>query len=192
MGAKKLVGRYLPGERGWVKTKDGLLGGATLNERRWHGSTSVDASAHFANPRRSGSTDSFDRASHDRKASLEALAQFTGVGGGKIHNEVGQLDALCGNADNSGSRTDPSDVLLVSLLWPPSERLDGLPDRGPDARVYEIVHRPVRIFENVMEDRSTQLRELCIWPKCLRNVKCVRQVELARIISTVLERSRGD
>ncbi len=37
-----------------------------------------------------------------------------------------------------------------------------------------------------MEDRSTQLRELCIWPKC------VRQVELARIISTVLERSRGD
>jgi len=37
------------------------------------------------------------------------------------------------------------------LIWPPSERLDGLQDCGFNARFCEIVLRLVSVFENVMQ-----------------------------------------
>ena len=72
------------------------------------------------------------------------------------------------------------------LVWPPSERVDGLQDDGIDARFYEIVLRPVSVFENVMQHRGAQLERRRIRTKCLRNIKRVSQVQLARIVSTMV------
>ena len=144
-------------------------------------------------PGRNRSTASLDRGANDWKASFEALALFIGVRPGDVHGEVGKLDALCDCSDVSAGCTDPSNELLVLLLWAASERPDGFEDRGFDARVCEIVHRPVRVFENVMEDGSAQLGHCRVRAEGFRNLESVSQVELARLISTmVLERSRGE
>lgn len=136
---------------------------------------------------------SFDRALQEWKAALVAFALLSGLRFCKVHSEIGQLDALCGYADISRSRTDPTDEFVVLLLWPPSERIHGFQDRRFNARFCEIVLRPVGIFEDVVEDGGAQLEHGRIRAKDLRNVKRVSQVKLRRILPTmVLERQGGD
>ena len=85
-----------------------------------------------------GLNGSLERAPHDGNASLPALAFFIRVRVRKVHSEVGELDALGGKSDLSRGLTDPSDELLMLLLWPPSERLDGVQERAVNARFCEI------------------------------------------------------
>ena len=188
--AKNHSSLYRPKDRGWVKVK---------NPNYWRRDAEIEAMARkherrrtFRTARTVGSAVAFERVSHDWNASLEALALFRRVRGRKVHVEVGELDALRGKADHSRRRTDPRDERLILLLWSPSERFNGVQDRGFDARVCEIVRRPVRVFENVMQDGGAQLGLCRIGADCLRDVKRVSQVELAPRISMVAERTRGD
>ena len=136
---------------------------------------------------------SLDRGANEWKASLVALASFIGVRRRDVHGEVGELDALCDYSDVSGSCTDPSREVLILLLRPASERVDSSKYRGFNVRVCEIVHRPVRVFENVMKDGGGQFGQCRVWAKGVSNVKCVSQIELARLVSTtMLERSRDE
>jgi hypothetical protein len=136
---------------------------------------------------------SLDRGANKWKASLVSLALFIGVRGRDIYGEVGKLDALGDYSDVSWGCTDPDNKVLVLLLRPASERVDGAEDRCFNSRVCEIVHRPVRIFDDVMEDRGAQLGYRRVGAKSLRNVKRVSQIELVRRVSAMMfEGSRGE
>lgn len=136
---------------------------------------------------------SLDCGSYDWNAALEALALFVAFSVGKVHAEVGKLDALCDCSDLSRSRTDPSDERLIFLLGPARECLDGFQDRDFNARFCEVVTRPISVFENVVKDSRGQLRHCRLRAKCLRNVQRVPQEKLVRTVSTtILKRQRRD
>ena len=129
---------------------------------------------------------SLNRGANKWKASLVSLALVIGVRSRNVHGEVGKFDALCDYSDVSWGCTDPSSEVLVLLLWPASKRPDGFEDRGFNARVCEIVHRPIRVLKDVVENCGAQLEHRRIRTDCLRDVECVRQVELARLVSAMV------
>jgi hypothetical protein len=61
------------------------------------------------------------------------------------------------------------------LVWPASERPNGVQDRGINARACEIFQRPVRVLEHVVEDCGAQLGHLASGPRaCATSRACVR------------------